>query len=360
MKAKVLAAFIAIKALTLLSVAFAAQQQESSLAKIFQRWDAQWYRRIAQDGYGYTATTPDGRTLSDYAFFPLYPYRERWVHKFTSLSYINSGLLISAISSVIAALGIYLVVERTIGSKVAIYTVILWAALPIAAVQSLAYSESLFTALSAWALYFTLKRQWIAAGLLALLAGLTRPTAIAIVLAVMAGALIELQKRRRDKSALIALLIAPLGLLGYIYWVGTQLDGWNSYFTVTKGWGNGFDGGRAFLGWITDFFKEGQPIAGLVLLVAITLLMVLLWGLWRKSVPAPILIYALTLVLISLTTSGYFGSKPRYLLPAFPLLIPIAIYLNKGRSGNQKYLLAGVALISFIYSAIWLTGSGPL
>jgi len=86
----------------------------------------------------------------------------------------------------------------------------------------------------------------------------------------------------------------------------------------------------------------------------------LLWGLWRKSVPAPIFVYAVTLALLSLATSGYFGSKPRYLLPAFPLLIPIAIYINKGRSGNQKYLLAGIALISFIYSAIWLTGSGPL
>ena len=241
MKAKALAAFIAIKALALLSLSLAADYQESSLIKIFQRWDAQWYRRIAQDGYGYTVTTSDGRTLSDYAFFPLYPYLERWVHKFTSLSYINSGLLISAISSVIAALGIYLVVERIIGSKVAFYTVILWAALPIAVVQTLAYSESLFTALAAWALYFTLKRQWIAAGSLALLAGLTRPTAIAIVLAVMAGALIELQKRRRDKSAILALVLAPVGMVGYIYWVGTQLDGWNSYFTVTEDWGNGFD-----------------------------------------------------------------------------------------------------------------------
>jgi len=360
MKAKVLAAFIAIKALTLLCIAFAANQQESSLTKIFQRWDAQWYRRIAQDGYGYTVTTGDGRTLSDYAFFPLYPSLERLVHNLTSLSYINSGVAISAISSVFAALGIFVVVERTIGSKVAFYTVILWAGLPIAAVQTLAYSESLFTALATWALYFTLKRQWIAAGLLALISGLTRPTAIAVILAIMVGALIELQKRSRDKSALIALLIAPLGMIGYIYWVGTQRDGWNSYFSITEGWGNGLDGGRAFATWITDLFQEGQPIAGIVVLVAITLLIALLWGLWRKSVPAPILVYTLTFVLISLATSGYFGSKPRYLLPAFPLLIPIAIYLNKGRRGNQKIILAGAIVVSFIYSAIWLTGTGPL
>lgn len=360
MKAKVLATFISIKAIALLFVAITADLQESSLAKIFSRWDAQWYRRIAQDGYGYTVTTSDGRTLSDYAFFPLYPYLERWVHKFTSLSYINSGLLISATSSVLAALGIYLVVERTIGSKVAFYTVILWAALPIAAVQTLAYSESLFTALAAWALYFTLKRQWMAAGLLALIAGLTRPTAIAVVLAVMAGALIELQKRRRDKNALIALFVAPLGMIGYIYWVGTQLDGWNSYFTVTEGWGNGLDGGRTFLSWISDFFRDGQPIAGLLIVIAVLLLTVSLWSLWRKSVPTPIFLYASVLVFLSLVTSGYFGSKPRYLLPAFPLLIPIAIYLNRNGRGNQKFIFAIIIAGSFIYGAIWLTGNGPL
>jgi hypothetical protein len=149
-------------------------------------------------------------------------------------------------------------------------------------------------------------------------------------------------------------------MVGYIYWVGTQLDGWNSYFTVTEGWGNGFDGGRAFASWVTDFFKEDQPIVGLTILIAISLLIVLLWSLWRKSVPAPILVYAFTLVLISLATSGYFGSKPRYLLPAFPLLIPIAICINKGRRGNQKFILAGAIVASLIYGTIWLTGNGPL
>ena len=360
MKAKVLAAFIAIKALALVVIAITADSQGSSLTKIFSRWDAQWYRRIAQDGYGYSVTTIDGRVLSDYAFFPLYPTLERWLHSATSLSYINSGLAISAISSIFAALGIFLLVERAIGSKVAFYTVILWAGLPIAAVQTLAYSESFFTALAAWALYFLLKRQWLAAGLLALLAGLTRPTAIAIIVAVMVAALIELQKRRRDKNAFIALLIAPLGMIGYIYWVGMQLDGWNSYFEVTKGWGNGLDGGQAFASWITDFFNDGQPIVGLVILLAISALFLLLWSLWRKSVPAPVFIYTLALVLISLATSGYFGSKPRYLLPAFPILIPIAIWISKKRRPQRVILLAAVLISSLIYGSIWLTGDGPL
>ena len=41
--------------------------------------------------------------------------------------------------------------------------------------------------------------------------------------------------------------------------------------------------------------------------------------------------YSATLVVLALTTSGYFGSKPRYLLPAFGLLLPLAVRLARVR-----------------------------
>ena len=360
MKVKVIALFIAIRAVALLTLALAANFQGHDLKRIFFRWDAQWYRHIAESGYGRVVTAGDGRELADYAFFPLYPLLERLIHNVTSLSYIYSGILISAVASIVAAVGIYRVVEISISSKVATYTVILWAALPIAIVQSLAYSESLFTALAAWAIYFAIRRNWWIAPIFAIAAGLTRPTGIAVVLAVMGAAILELRKRRRNKVASFALLASPLGLLGYLYWVGTQLSGWNSYFDVTRGWGNSIDGGKAFAQWIKKFFDERQPILGLVLLLVVGALFALLWNLWRKSLPQPILIYTSLLVLLSLMTSGYFGSKPRYLLPAFPLLIPLAVALSKEVASRRRVAILLAVITSAAYGAIWLTGSGPL
>lgn len=68
-----LLAFAAIRALGfLVLVAFAhATGQHAHLRLTW--WDSQWYEGIAGDGYGLVRLHPDGRLLSDYAFFPLYP-----------------------------------------------------------------------------------------------------------------------------------------------------------------------------------------------------------------------------------------------------------------------------------------------
>lgn len=62
---------------------------------------------------------------------------------------------------------------------------------------------------------------------------------------------------------------------------------------------------------------------------------------------------------LALTTSGYFGSKPRYLLPAFPLLLPVAVPLSRVRTRRLTLVLALMATLSAVYGAYWLHGSGP-
>ena len=360
MKVKAIGAFIAIRLLSIVSVALIADSKSADFRRIFFRWDAQWYRRIAQDGYGYVATAADGRQLSDYAFFPLYPHLESLVHNLTSLSYINSGVAVSALSSILAALGIYCVVEKITSTRIAFLTVILWASLPVALVQTLAYSESLFTALAAWALYFTLRRQYLAAALLASLAGATRPVGIAVGLAVALTIFLHHRRRKFDSQSIAAIVIAPLGWLAYIYWVGRQVGEWNGYFSIADGWGNGFDGGRAFSRWIANFFKDGDFIAGASLLLAIFSLAFVLWKLKAIKVPLVVLLYTTALALFAFVTSGYFGSKPRYLLPAFPLLIPIAQWISHQSKRNSRITIAVLLVTSFIYGGFWLTGNGPL
>lgn len=360
MKMKAMGAFIAIRLLSIASLALIADSKGVNFRKIFYRWDAQWYRRIAQDGYGYVATAADGRRLSDYAFFPLYPHLESLAHKVTSLSYINSGVAISALSSIVAALGIYLVVEKIASSRIAFLTVLLWAALPVALVQTLAYSESLFTALTVWALYFTLRRQYLAAALLASLAGATRPVGIAVGLAVAITIFLHHRRRKFDYQSIIAIVIAPLGWITYIYWVGRQVGEWNGYFRIAEGWGNSFDGGKAFTKWIAQFFKDGDFIAGVLLSIALLSLALLLWRLKAIRVPFVVLFYTTALVIFAFVTSGYFGSKPRYLLPAFPLLIPVAQWLSHQGKLKARLVLTGLVIFSLAYGGIWLTGSGPL
>jgi hypothetical protein len=64
-------------------------------------------------------------------------------------------------------------------------------------------------------------------------------------------------------------------------------------------------------------------------------------------------------VLISLATSNYFGSRPRYLLPVFTLLLWPSEGLATLANRRVAVILVCVAVASGIYGAVWLYGAGP-
>ena len=353
-------AFLAIRTFSLLTFFVVANFRGVSFPHVFQRWDAQWYRRIAEGGYGHVIIAADGRHLSDYAFFPLFPLAERYLHQITGTSFIASGIAISFAASLFAALGIYKVVRTFSSEKIALITVAVWAALPIANVLNLAYTESLFTAFAAWSLYFCITQKWIFAALLATCAGLTRPTGLAVALSVVVAAVFEVKRNPNNKRALASIAFAPAGWMIYIGWVGIKLGQWNAYFAVTHDWGNSIDGGYSFVKWIIKFFTGGNFISGLLVLAALLGLSLLLTKLWKLKIPIPMLVYTISIILLAFITSGYFGSKPRYLLPVFPLLLPISYWLSK-RVGRRAFLIFSISgILAALFGAFWLTGSGPL
>ncbi len=361
--------FVAVRALVALTVSVAADAQDRSALRLYTKWDAQWYAGIAENGYGFVRQHEDGRLLADYAFFPLYPAAERLVSTVTGLPSPVAGVLLSVLASVVAAGGIFAVADRMLGTREAVVAVVLWAALPVAAVQTMAYTESFFTALAAWCLYALLRNRWLLAALLACGAGLTRPVGAAVVAAVVITAVLAWRKTSQRVSArglrrlvdrrLVAVLIAPLGLMGYLGWVAYETRSLDGYFDVTKGWGNGFDGGLAFGSWVLGHVVGPRPLLGLAILTGLSLLVGLVVQCARQRPPLPVLIYTVALVALALTTSGYFGSKPRYLLPAFPLLFPVASWL----AGRPRWViataLATAAFGSAAYAAFWLLGPGP-
>lgn len=322
------------------------------------RWDAQWYAGIARAGYGHTVLQPDGRHLSDYAFFPLLPVLERIVAAASGLAYVDAGLVVTWVATALAAWRLYAVGAHVYDARVGVLLAVLWSVVPVAIVTSMAYSEALFTALAAWAVHATLRRHWLLAGALAALAGLTRPVGVAVVAAVAVPALVEVV-RRRDRLALAGMLLAPLGLLGYLAWVGTRTGEPLGYFRVADGWGNGFDGGRAFGGWVVDHLAGDGWWQGLLLLAGVVALLGLLVLAVRDRQPLPLLVLGATLLALALTTSGYFGSKPRYLLPAYPLLLPLAVRLSRLRLRTAVGVLGVLAAGSAAYGAAWLLGPGP-
>ncbi|MFI5571418.1 glycosyltransferase family 39 protein [Streptomyces sp. NPDC051740] len=435
--APALLGYAAVRALGLVALAlWSGVRGKDAYTLLTARWDALWYTRVAELGYGYEVRLPNGDVHSNLAFFPLLPWLERLVAAVSPLSYADGGFVVSVLASLTAAWGIFAVADHVYGRRAGVCAVLLWAVLPVGIVQSMAYSESLFTALAAWSLYAVLTGRWVTAGALAALAGLTRPVGLAVVAAVWAAGITSFLREQtsarahvstrerastrgdtstrecsspardrtsfaRDRSAVpeggarageragasviarrtqapegaprttdtsgvrlrrvLGMFLAPLGAAGYVLWVGHRTgDGPLGYLDVQAGWRNGFDGGYAFARFVADKFTSfPSALAGLGLVVGVGLVVWLYVVCVRQRQPLPLLVYAGVVTALALCASSYFGSKPRLLLPAFPLLLPLALALARLRTPRSALVVGAVAAVSAAYGAFWLNGSGP-
>ncbi|MGW8748775.1 mannosyltransferase family protein [Streptomyces sp. NPDC055794] len=376
--APALVGYAAVRALGLLALAlWSAARDKSAYTLLTARWDSLWYTRVAELGYGYEVRLPNGDVHSNLAFFPLLPWLERLGAAVTPLSYADAGFVVSLLASLAGAWGIFAVAEHLYGRRAGVCAVLLWAVLPVAVVQSMAYSESLFTALAAWSLYAVLTGRWVTAGTLAALAGLTRPVGLAVTAAVWVAAVAAFVRIRSDAAPdgahrperapgdgarrVLGMLLAPLGAAGYVLWVGHRTGGGPlGYLDVQAGWRNGFDGGAAFARFVAGKFTSFPgALAGVGLIVGVALLVWLYVVCVRRRQPLALLVYTGLVVVLALCASSYFGSKPRLLLPAFPLLLPLAVALARLRTPRSALVVGGLAVVSAVYGAFWLNGSGP-
>lgn len=379
--APALLGYAAVRSLGLLAlVLWSAARDKSAYTLLTARWDALWYTRVAELGYGYEVRLPNGDVHSNLAFFPLLPWLERLLHAVTPLSYADAGFVVSLLASLAAAWGVFAVADHVYGRRAGVCAVLVWAVLPVAIVQSMAYSESLFTALAAWSLYAVLTGRWVSAGVLASLSGLTRPVGLAVIAAVWAAAVASFVRDRRSAACdasppygvrpsgtrdvvprAVALLLAPLGAAGYVLWVGHHTGkGPFGYLDVQAGWRNGFDGGYAFARFVADKFTSfPSALAGVGLITGVALLLWLYVVCVRQRQPLGLLVYTGVVLALALCASSYFGSKPRLLLPAFPLLLPPALALARLRTPGAAAVVGCLAVASAVYGAWWLNGSGP-
>lgn len=149
--------------------------------------------------------------------------------------------------------------------------------------------------------------------------------------------------------------LAPLGWIGYVLWVGVRKgDPLGGYFAVQRLWGSRFDFGEGSLRFARHLLLEGDRFVFPVALVIVGAAVVLYALLLAERVPLPLLVYTGVLLLIALGGSGFFESKPRFLLPAFPLLLPLAAALartTRARPWHAAVVVAALAGLSFAYGA---------
>lgn len=326
----------------------------ASLPGLLSAHDGSWFRAIAEHGYD-TAIRyrPDGTLVNtNVAFFPGYPFLVRGVAAVFGLAALSAGLLTSLVASLAAAWGIFAVGDLLHGRRAGVLLAGLWAVQPHGIVQWMGYSESLFTALVAWSLYALLRARWLTTGVLCLLAGLTRAQAAPLVLAVVAAAIVALLRRRAGWRPAAAAALAPLGLVGYLAWVGVALHRPDGYFWMQRvGWHTRFDGGLDTLRTLLTVATRPMAFEWYAVTAVVLAALVLAVLLVRDRPPWPVLVFVVGSLLLVLTAAGYYHSKARFLLPVFPLLLPAAAGLAAARRSTVVVLLGAGTL-----AAGWFAG----
>ncbi|GAA3027640.1 membrane protein [Kitasatospora albolonga] len=337
------------------------------LKDIGNRWDSVHYTKIALHGYGdHLIYGNDGRLVygvNRQAFFPLYPMLMRW-GSWLGVSTTVAGMLVSGVSSLLAAWGLYKVGAHLRDRTTGIMMAGLFAVVPTAHVQWLVYTESLFIALTVWALYSAIRHRWVLAGLICVVAGLSRPTSAAVIGAVGLAAIWALIKRKDGLRPLAAMVLAPLGLLFYLVYLAVRYDKPNAYFLIQdQSWGETFDWGdttwrNVLESTATMWPQQFQHYITTMVLIALP---ALVFFMLREKLPLALNAFVLASLPLVLLVHHWPAIIPRYLMPLFPLLLPVAAGLAKTRASTRYTLLITLGAASGWYATwfFWNWATAP-
>jgi len=293
--------------------------------------DSGFYGALARSWYG--SANPALLPHSDPAravFFPLYPALIR-LAMFATGSVIIGGLIVQILAGAASAVAVWALASHVYGHRVADRAVLLYCAFPGAFVLGVMYADPLAIALAAGCLLAVLRRRWLLAGLLALLAGATHATMI-VLTPVLAAAAVHAIWTRRDWRSLLAPALAPLGMLAFVASVAPMFHDYLFLFHLehSGGWNVHVDFGARELALLTWTLPAAHAypwhfgllaamfwiaLAGIVLLIA-------------ARAPWPVTVYT-ALMFISCAISAPSGLLPRYTLSMVGIFLGYGAKLPK-------------------------------
>jgi hypothetical protein len=151
----------------------------------------------------------------------------------------------------------------------------------------------------------------------------------------------------------LAVLIAPLGWLGYLGFVAARTGDPAGWFRVQReGWGWYLDA-DATARYAVSMLASGErayEIATVLVLLGALVLFTL-----TVPTPWPLVVYGAGVLVTVWGTAGLMNAKIRLLVPAFVLLVPIAVGLARRKTGTAVAVLVALALGSAWFGGHALT-----
>ena len=326
---------------------------DSLLSNLGSRWLTAWANF---DGVHYLTIVEKGYfgTGSIQAFFPLYPMLVAIVGRL-GVNPVLAGVTLSTIFFGLALVILHKLIQKDWGKKVATRTVILLLLAPTAFFFTSLYTESLFLLLVVLAFYSAREGNFLRAGLVGVLAAMTKTVGVLLVPAL----LVELwqQKKKGDfhkkNWGSIAGSLLPAGGLGaYMIYLQKVFGDALLFLHAQPQFGAQREVDKLILPYQV-FWRYAKMVATvepasltyysvwLELVSAIVLLGLVIWAFYKTR--RSYAVFA-ALALLVPTLTGTFTSLPRYLLVLFPVFVVLAQVLT-----GKKYVLAlvisGILLI---------------
>lgn len=295
----------------------------------FARWDGGWYLWVSREGYPSSlAEEAGGNRL---AFFPALPMLHRAVRTVTGFDEQLAAVLVAWVLAVAAVVAVWVLARDAVDRRTADAAALVFACSPAAFVLGFFYTESLLVVAACVALVALRRRLWWVAGLAALVAGVTRVSGLAVVATVVLAGVVELVRHRRI-GALWAVVLAPLGFVAWTAFLWERTGDPIAYSTVQVTFGND----AAFLtpairwfGLALGIGGQGDVRADLTAfgVVAAVVGLVCLWVV-RRRIPWTWWPYTVLIVIFSFSSEWPHNSL-RYLLPAVPVFVAVALLLPR-------------------------------
>ena len=319
------------------------------LAHLAGYGDGGWYMGIARNGY--ERRPFESTEQHNWAFFPLFPLLLGAVSKLTGGMPLT-GMVFSSLLFLAALVVLY---KTTLSfgydDGVADRAVFYLAAFPTSYFFSLPMTESLFLLLTVSSFYAARRDAWWAAGLLGALASATRVTGV-VLLPVLALVYWQ-QHRKRLRVDVLKLLLIPLGLLAFMYYLDVITGDALAFRRVLGSWGrqSGF-----FLRPLLEYLKHPQDISlswdFRLLNFSVSVLALVCGVVLAKRREWALSLYTLAGIVIPLS-SQLLQSHARYVMVVFPVFIVLAAWGRDARLDQtiRAAFLVLLGLMSALFAA---------
>ena len=328
-------------------LAFVMWMANGSVLAALRKQDGAIYEEIARFGYfSANGTGPADPSVYEkrLAFFPGFPALIRALTQVTGMNATAAGLVVASIAGVSMTAGM-MALAGTLGAgrtgRIAAAILLLGA--PMSLTFNMVYTEAPFLALSLWGLVAMVRRRWLLAAGFVFLAGFFRLTAVDLWLALL---LVIAVYARREWRAWLAAVLAAAPLVGFIAYASSFTRDVGGYFGLqTKGWHSTFDFGRATVRWIAAQLPDTHEF-GYLLSIGVIFAAVASCFFAFRRLPWAIWLFGAGVVANVVLSDGIMHSRPRLLLPAIVLLIPLALRIAGG-TGRGERIALGLGWVVF-------------